>query len=192
MEIVRNLPIELRVKIYRRFVNRMAINKNVKNELQRIWFKLFLNRAYNLYQNLQFGQCNDIMSFLLETVKVSKPFPFHKIDESIIDYTDYFLSYTAYPFWTLSFCESKLRYIVKSHMNDLLARSKKSIFDVWRMSNEYHVCGDLEKELIQSIAEIPDITYFMELLNENSKYFDSIKTFVERVKYQLQEMKIDY
>ena len=83
-----------------------------------------------------------------------------------------------------------------------LGDSKKKIYD---FKNNYHLsflivtfhyygCDDLQEQLIDLIAETPDVylTNIMEALNDLSGNSDSIKTFVKEVKYNVQLMKILY
>ena len=68
MEMITNLPLELRVEIFKRFVDLRALSKNMKAELQNKWFNLFYDKAWQLIHACQYDQCMDIVLFLRNTV----------------------------------------------------------------------------------------------------------------------------
>ena len=39
----------------------------MKKELHRQWFDFFLNYAHKLFQDRKYGQCDDIVFFMLDT-----------------------------------------------------------------------------------------------------------------------------
>ena len=65
---ITNLPLELRVEIFKRFVDLRALSKNMKAELQSKWFNLFYDKAWRLTQDRQYDQSTDIVHFLRNTV----------------------------------------------------------------------------------------------------------------------------
>ena len=69
MEMISNLPIELRVEIFRRFVDLRAISKDMKTELQNKWFQLYYDKAWKLIIDRQYNQCIDMVLFMRNTVK---------------------------------------------------------------------------------------------------------------------------
>ena len=71
----------------------------MKKELHRQWFDFFLNYAHKLFQDRKYGQCDDIVFFMLDTVIETKPFPFDGF-ENTDDMLDFFFLYTSYPFST--------------------------------------------------------------------------------------------
>ena len=68
MDMVDNLPIEIRMKIFRELVSLNAIGKDMKAELQSKWFNLFYDKAWQLIHACQYDQCMDIVLFLRNTV----------------------------------------------------------------------------------------------------------------------------
>ena len=68
MDMVDNLPIEIRMKIFRELVSLNAISKDMKAELQNKWFNLFYDKAWQLIHACQYDQCMDIVLFLRNTV----------------------------------------------------------------------------------------------------------------------------
>ena len=99
MDMISHLPIEIRLQILKRFINLMAISDGMKKELHRQWFDFFLNYAHKLFQDRKYGQCDDIVFFMLDTVIETKPFPFDGF-ENTDDMLDFFFLYTSYPFST--------------------------------------------------------------------------------------------
>ena len=68
MDMVDNLPIEIRMKIFRELVSLNAINKDMKTELQSKWFNLFYDKALKLIEDHQYDQSTNIVLFLRNTV----------------------------------------------------------------------------------------------------------------------------
>ena len=79
MEMISNLPIELRVEIFRRFVDLRAISKDMKTELQNKWFQLYYDKAWKLIIDRQYNQCIDMVLFMQNTVKEKYMKVFNKI-----------------------------------------------------------------------------------------------------------------
>ena len=65
---IANLPLELRLEIFKRFVDSRALSKDMKAELQSKWFDLFYAKAWNLIKDRQYDQSTDIVLFLQNTV----------------------------------------------------------------------------------------------------------------------------
>ena len=65
MDMISNLPLELRIEIFKRFV---LISKDMKTELQNKWFNLFYEKAWKFAQDPYNSQCIDILFFLKNTV----------------------------------------------------------------------------------------------------------------------------
>ena len=59
MDIISQLPIEIKMIIFRRLVGLNAIKKDMKAELQNKWFILFLKKARKLHEDCQYYQCSD-------------------------------------------------------------------------------------------------------------------------------------
>ena len=68
MEMIANLPLEIRMIIFREIVSLNAISKDMKAELQSKWFNLFYDKAWRLTQDRQYDQSTDIVHFLRNTV----------------------------------------------------------------------------------------------------------------------------
>jgi hypothetical protein len=68
MEMIANLPLEIRMIIFREIVSLNAISKDMKAELQNKWFNLFYDKAWQLIHACQYDQCMDIVLFLRNTV----------------------------------------------------------------------------------------------------------------------------
>ena len=68
MDMVDNLPIEIRMKIFRELVSLNAIGKDMKAELQSKWFNLFYDKALKLIEDHQYDQSTNIVLFLRNTV----------------------------------------------------------------------------------------------------------------------------
>ena len=65
---IANLPLEIRMIIFREIVSLNAISKDMKAELQNKWFNLFYDKAWQLIHACQYDQCMDIVLFLRNTV----------------------------------------------------------------------------------------------------------------------------
>ena len=68
MDMISHLPLELRVEIFKRFVDLRALSKDMKTELQSTWFNLFYDKALKLIEDHQYDQSTNIVLFLHNTV----------------------------------------------------------------------------------------------------------------------------
>ena len=68
MDMISHLPLELRVEIFKRFVDLRALSKDMKTELQSTWFNLFYDKALKLIEDHQYDQSINIVLFLHNTV----------------------------------------------------------------------------------------------------------------------------
>ena len=81
MEMIANLPLELRVEIFKRFVDLRALSKDMKTELLKKWFRLFYDKTWRLIKDRQYDQSTDIVHFLQNTVNENNDIKLAQLSE---------------------------------------------------------------------------------------------------------------
>ena len=107
MDMISNLPLELRIEIFKRFV---LISKDMKTELQSKWFILFFKKARLLYEDCHYDQCIDTIRFLRDTVTESEIQLNHiqLFADNKDDLPSFYCLYCGYPYWLYMIRQYKL------------------------------------------------------------------------------------